>query len=110
QVRLGLDQRAAIGEQAAKQGAVALQQLVGELDHARVRPAVLAALEQAQERRFLLAWRVLAHQDRGGRLRARYAGMAMDQNVTARRLVRALAELKHAGDVLHRAGLEAGIL
>src|SRR5260221_11349421 len=33
QMRLGLDQRAAIGEQAAEQRAVALQQLVGELDH-----------------------------------------------------------------------------
>src|SRR5947208_16177918 len=59
QMRLGLDERAAIGEQARQQRAVALQQLVGELDHARVRPAVLAQLEQAQERRFLLSRRVL---------------------------------------------------
>ncbi len=46
QVRLGVDQRAAVGDEAAQHGAVALEQLVGEFDHAGVGPAVLAHAEQ----------------------------------------------------------------
>jgi hypothetical protein len=67
-MRLGLDQRPAIGDQAAHQGAVALEQLVGELDHAGVGPAMLAQLQQPQESFLFAARRMLGHQDRGGGL------------------------------------------
>ena len=109
-MRLGLQQGAAVGHEAAQHGAVALQQLVGELDHAGVRPAVLAHAEQLQEGGFLLRRRMLGHQDGGGRGRARDAGVAMDQDVALRVGVHLLAERQHLLDMGRRAGLEAGIL
>ena len=74
---------APVGQKPAQHRAVAFQELVGELDHARVGPAVLAQLEQTQKGSLLAPRRVLAHQDRRGGLRARHAGMAVHEDMAA---------------------------
>ncbi len=109
QVRLLLQEGAAVGQKTAQQGAVALEQRVGELDHTRVGPAVLAHAQKLQESGLFLAGRVLAHQDGGSRGRARDASMAMYQHMAVGPGVNALAELQHLHDMRGRAGLEAGI-
>ena len=79
---------AAIGLQAFEHRAVPVEHLVGESDDARVGPGMRAHVEQLQERLLFLARIVLRHDDgrRGGR--ARDAGMAVDQQMPAMRLVR----------------------
>ena len=109
QVRLGLQQCPAVGDETAQHGAVALQQPVGEFDHVGIRPAVLAQAQQPEESRFLLAGCMLGHEDGRRGSRARDAGMAMHQDVTAGTGMDLFAELQDPGDMVRRAGFEARV-
>src|SRR5215472_16230916 len=80
-MRAPAQQRAAVGDEALAQGTPALEQPVGDIDHAGVGPGLVADVQQSEEGIGFPPWIVLRHQQgRRGR-GARDSGMAVDQQM-----------------------------